>query len=85
MRIENEEQARKDMKAQVMTFEGEREQHQSVTKGTNNAMSEMDEKNSVCSCTCIGTSSAMSPQLYIDGYLPTDLVADSISLKRASV
>lgn len=84
MRIENEELARKEMKTQVMTFEGERD-----TMSNNkliNTTTEQDEKTSACSCNCMGTSSGNTEngQLLIDGYLPTDLVTSS-SLKRASV
>lgn len=47
MRIENEELAKKGMKTQVMTYEGERD-----TMSSNkliNTTTEYDEKNSVCS------------------------------------
>lgn len=85
MRIENEEHAKKEMKTQVMTFEGERDT-MSNNKLINNTTTENDEKNSVCSCHCMGTSSGTeNGQLLIDGYLPTDLVTSSLSLKRASV
>lgn len=87
MRIENEELAKKEMKTQVMTYEGERERDtMSSNKLINHATTENDEKNSVCSCNCMGTSSATeNGQLLIEGYLPTDLVTSSMSLKRASV
>lgn len=89
MRIENEELAKKEMKTQVMTFEGERERPNNDTMSNNkliNTTTEYDERNSVCSCNCMGTSSGTeNGQLLIDGYLPTDLVTSSLSLKRASV
>lgn len=86
MRIENEELARKEMKTQVMTYEGERDT-MSNNKLINNTTTEQDEKLSACSCNCMGTSSGNTEngQLLIDGYLPTDLVTSSLSLKRASV
>lgn len=86
MRIENEELAKKEMKTQVMTYEGERDTMSSNKLINNNTTTENDEKNSVCSCNCMGTSSGTeNGQLLIDGYLPTDLVTSSLSLKRASV
>ena len=93
MRIENEELAKKEMKTQVMTYEGERGVTQNTdtavtNKLINHATTENDEKISVCSCNicCMGTSSATeNGQLLIDGYLPTDLVAHTLSHKRASV
>jgi hypothetical protein len=47
MRIENEELARKEMKTQVMTYEGERDTNSS-NKLINTA-TDYDDKNSVCS------------------------------------
>lgn len=47
MRIENEELARKEMKTQVMTYEGERERDLSNNKLINSV--ENDDKTSVCS------------------------------------
>lgn len=87
MRIENEELAKKGMKTQVMTYEGERDVTMSSNKLINNTTTEQDEKTSACSCNCMGTSSGNTDngQLLIDGYLPTDLVTSSLSLKRASV
>lgn len=93
MRIENEELAKKEMKTQVMTYEGEREGGREIVRERDTASSnklintttENDEKISVCSCNCMGTSSTENGQLLIDGYLPTDLVTSSLSLKRASV
>lgn len=86
MRIENEELARKEMKTQVMTYEGERERDTTSNNKLINTTTEYDERNSVCSCNCMGTSSGTeNGQLLIDGYLPTDLVTSSLSLKRASV
>lgn len=79
MRIENEELQKEAMKHQIMTFEGERDNISNKLIPANND----DDKDSVCSCNCIGTSSE-NGQL-IDGYLPTDLVNSSLSLKRASV
>lgn len=52
MRIENEELARKEMKTQVMTFEGERNENGATTTSSNkliNTTTENDERNSVCS------------------------------------
>lgn len=108
MRIENEELAKKGMKTQVMTYEGERGDTNSNNKLIT-AATDFDE-SSVCSkyenlrmmkkssrndenililnsgCNCIGTSSGTeNNQLLIDGYMPTDLVNSSSSLKRASV
>lgn len=91
MRIENEELAKKEMKTQVMTYEGERGEREPMTNTTKPLINtklttEVEERNSVCSCNCIGTSSGTeNGQLLIDGYLPTDLVTSSLSLKRASV
>lgn len=97
MRIENEELAKKEMKTQVMTYEGERGERERGERSEPeptvnnkliaNTITENDEKRSVCSCNCMGgTSSATeNGQLLIDGYLPTDLVTSSLSLKRASV
>jgi len=93
MRIENEELAKKEMKTQVMTYEGERGERErserepmTINAKLINTTTEYDEKNSVCSCNCIGTSSATeNGQLLIDGYLPTDLVTSAMSFKRASV
>lgn len=93
MRIENEELAKKEMKTQVMTYEGERGERErgerepatATHKLIANTITENDEKRSVCSCNCMGTSSTENGQLLIDGYLPTDLVTSSLSLKRASV
>jgi hypothetical protein len=86
MRIENEELAKKEMKTQVMTYEGERERDTMSNNKLINTTTEYDERNSVCSCNCMGTSSGTeNGQLLIDGYLPTDLVTSSLSLKRASV
>ncbi|KAG5672573.1 hypothetical protein PVAND_002690 [Polypedilum vanderplanki] len=81
MRIENEELQRQAMKnqVQVMTCEGERDNISN--KLINSSVNE--DQQSVCSCNCMGTSSE-NGQL-IDGYLPTDLVTSSLSLKRASV
>lgn len=87
MRIENEELARKEMKTQIMTYEGERgEREITANNKLMNTTTENDEKNSVCSCNCMGTSSGTeNGQLLIDGYLPTDLVTSYLSLKRASI
>lgn len=85
MRIENEELVKKGMRTQVMTYEGERDT-MSNNKLINNTTTDNDERHSVCSCNCMGTSSGTeNGQLLIDGYLPTDLVTSSLSLKRASV
>lgn len=78
MRIENEEFQKEQMKNQIMTFEGERDNISNKLIPAEN-----DDTQSVCSCNCIGTSSE-NGQL-IDGYLPTDLITSSTSLKRASV
>lgn len=83
MRIENEELAKKEMKTQVMTYEGERDTMSSNKLISNTA--DKEERHSVCSCNCMGTSTADNGQLLIDGYLPTDLVTSSLNLKRASV
>jgi hypothetical protein len=48
MRIENEELARKEMKTQVMTYEGERDNTNSSNKLINTT-TEYDDVNSVCS------------------------------------
>lgn len=92
IRIENEQLAKKEMKTQVMTYEGERGQERveqrepaASSKLINHATTENDEKTSVCSCNCMGNSSATEGHLLIEGYLPTDLVASSLNLKRASV
>lgn len=93
IRIENEQLAKKEMKTQVMTYEGERGQERVVEKReptaasklVNHATTENDEKTSVCSCNCMGNSSTTEGHLLIEGYLPTDLVASSLNLKRASV
>lgn len=81
MRIENEETMRQAMRhqVQVMTYEGERD---NISNKLINS-SVHDDQQSVCSCNCMGTSSE-NGQL-IDGYLPTDLITSSLSLKRASV
>lgn len=81
MRIENEEMQRQAMKnhTQVVTAEGERDNISN--KLINSSIN--DDQHSVCSCNCMGTSSE-NGQL-IDGYLPTDLITSSLSLKRASV
>lgn len=92
MRIENEELAKKEMKTQVMTYEGERGERDTSSNNklintTTVTTTDKEEQTSACSCNCIGTSSGNTEngQLLIDGYLPTDLVTSSLSLKRASV
>lgn len=80
MRIENEELQKQQMKTQVVTYEGETMSNKLINPAT-----EVDEQ-SVCSCNCMGNSSGTeNGQLLIDGYLPTDLITSSLSLKRASV
>jgi hypothetical protein len=79
VRIENEELQKQAMKHQIMTYEGERD---NISNKLINS-SVADDQQSVCSCNCMGTSSE-NGQL-IDGYLPTDLITSSLSLKRASV
>lgn len=80
IRIENEQQQQKTSKTQVMTYEGETMSNDKLLKNT----SDQEERASVCSCNCLGTSSN-NDFLLMDGYLPTDLITSTLSLKRASV
>lgn len=51
-----------------------------------NCYSDADEQISTCSCTCLGGNSCANHELLIDeGYHPTDIMTDALSIKRASV
>lgn len=51
-----------------------------------NYCSDIDDQISTCSCTCLGGNSCANHELLIDpGYHPTDILADNLSIKRASV
>lgn len=70
-----------------MTYEGE----QNVINASNNkicgqaAMEDDEQSTSVCSCTCLGGgNNCTDHDLLTHGYLPTDIVTSSLSLKRAS-
>lgn len=51
-----------------------------------NYCSDVDEQNSICSCTCMGGASCANHDLLIDqGYQPADLMSENLSMHRASV
>lgn len=51
-----------------------------------NYCSDVEEQTSVCSCTCLGGTSCANHELLLDpGYHPADIIASTLSLKRASV
>lgn len=81
MRIENEQNQAATMRTQVTT-------HQDETMSNNKLIntSEFEEQTtSVCSCTCCLGGNSTNHDLLMDGYLPTDIVTSTLSLKRASV
>lgn len=54
--------------------------------GHTNYCSDIEEQTSVCSCTCLGGTSCANHELLLDpGYHPADIIASTLSLKRASV
>lgn len=57
-----------------------------LLEGHGNYCSDMEEQTSVCSCTCLGGTSCANHELLLDpGYHPADIIASTLSLKRASV
>lgn len=54
--------------------------------GQTNYCSDIEEQTSACSCTCLGGTSCANHELLLDpGYHPADIIASTLSLKRASV
>lgn len=54
--------------------------------GHMNYCSDIEEQTSVCSCTCLGGASCINHELLLDpGYHPADIIASTLSLKRASI
>lgn len=53
---------------------------------SSNYMTEFEETVSICSCTCLGGTRCMNHEAFDDpDFRPTDIIASTISLKRASV
>ncbi|XP_065371485.1 two pore potassium channel protein sup-9 [Calliphora vicina] len=53
---------------------------------SSNYMTEFEETASICSCTCLGGTRCMNHETFADpDFRPTDIIASTISLKRASV
>lgn len=81
MRIENEQNAAVVAKSEVMTYEGETQSNKLL-----NTQSDFEEQTtSACSCTCCLGGNSTNHDLLMEGYLPTDIVTSTLSLKRASV
>lgn len=72
---------------QPLNFDGESSYNmKGKLLGNSNCCTDFDDNTSVCSCTCLGGTRCLNHESFVDAdYHPTDIIASTLSLKRASV